>query len=182
MFFAQIPGIHYREAKLTRGSVWFISFYCLDPFTGKLKRVRVKVNRIRNLRERRRKAENMVAAINQRLSMGWNPLADAGTMTNTATMSDCLDKFLKVKKKETEPATFRSYDSFVKTFRQYLQSAGFDRHSLIESFDRRHALAFMDLTEQKVGPKTYNNYLNFFRGLFIWMGEKGYCDGTRSKV
>lgn len=178
MFFAQIPGIHYREAKLTRGSVWFISFYCLDPFTGKLKRVRVKVNRIRNLRERRRKAENMVAAINQRLSMGWNPLADAGTMTNTATMSDCLDKFLKVKKKETEPATFRSYDSFVKTFRQYLQSAGFDRHSLIASFDRRHALAFMDLTEQKVGPKTYNNYLNFFRGLFIWMGEKGYCDGN----
>ena len=178
MFFAQIPGIHYREAKLTRGSVWYISFYCLDPFAGKLKRVRVKVNRIRNLRERRRKAENMVAAINQRLSMGWNPLAEAGSMANAATIFDCLDKFLKVKKKETEPATFRSYDSFVKTFSQYLQDAGFDRHSFIASFDRPHALAFMDMIEQKVGPKTYNNYLNFFRGLFIWMGEKGYCDGN----
>ena len=178
MFFAPVSGIHYREAKLTRGSAWFISFYCLDPLTGKLRRVRIKVNRIRNLRERRRKAENMVAAINQRLAMGWNPLAEAGASTNAATIYDCLDKFLAVKKKETESATFRSYDSFVKTFRQHLQDSGFDRHSFIASFEHRHAIAFMDMIEQKVRPKTFNNYLSFFRSLFIWMEEKGYCDGN----
>ena len=178
MFFAPVPGIHYREAKLTQGSVWFISFYCLDPLTGKLKRVRIKVNRIRSARERKRNALNMVAAINQRLSMGWNPLAESGALSNSAVLFDCLDSFMKVKKKEMEASSVRCYTSFIKVFKDYLLSAGFDGRSFVTSFDRRHATAFMDSMEQQVGPKTYNNYLAFFRGLFAWLEEKGYCDGN----
>lgn len=178
MFFAPVPGIHYREAKLTQGSVWFISFYCLDPLTGKLKRIRIKVNRIRNVRERRRNALNMVAAINQRLSAGWNPLAEVGASSNAASLFDCLDKFMKVKRKEMEASSVRCYESFIKVFKDYLLASGFDARTFVQTFNRSHAAAFMEMLDEQVGPKTYNNYLNFFRGLFAWMQEKGYCDGN----
>lgn len=178
MLFAPIPGIHYREAKLTQGSVWYIYFYCLDPASGKLQRVRIKVNRISNVRERKRAAMRIVASINQRLAMGWNPLAESCSTAGAALLFDSLDKFLKVKKKEMEPSSYRCYSSFLKTFTQYLEDSGFDRQSFVSSFDHRHALDFLDFQEQHLGPKTYNNYLAFFRGLFAWMEDKGYCQGN----
>jgi len=36
----------------------------------------------------------------------------------------------------------------------------------------------MDWVEGQVAPRTYNNYLAFFRGLFTWMQEKGYADAN----
>ena len=122
MFFAPIAGIHYREAKLTQGREWFISFYVIDPVSGKLKRVRIKCNRERNARLRKKNAMQMVAGINQRLSMGWNPLSESVAPNASEPLLKCIDGFLKIKKKETEAASYRCYESFVKIFRKFLDT------------------------------------------------------------
>ena len=178
MFFAPIAGIHYREAKLTQGHEWFISFYVIDPVSGKLKRVRIKCNRERDIRMRRKNAQRMVAGINQRLSMGWNPLSERIAPRAAESMSSCLDKFLKVKKRELEANSIRSYVSFVEIFRAYLNGGGFPEDLCASGFGAAHAQAFMDSMEERLSPKTYNNYVTFFRGLFLWMQEKGYIDSN----
>ena len=178
MFFAPIAGIHYREAKLTQGREWFISFYVIDPVSGKLKRVRIKCNRERNARLRKKNAMQMVAGINQRLSMGWNPLSGSVAPNASEPLLKCIDGFLKIKKKETEAASYRCYESFVKIFRKFLEDNKFPSTALVSSFTRQHALAFMDMIEGRLSPKTFNNYIGFFRGLWVWMVEKGYADAN----
>ncbi len=178
MFFAPIAGIHYREAKLTQGKEWFISFYVIDPVSSKLKRVRIKCNRVRNVKQRKADALRMVAGINQRLSMGWNPLAEGIAPKAAEPMSACLDNYLKVKKKELEANSLRCYASFIDIFRAYLKKAGFPQNFCASSFSAAHAQAFMDEMEERLSPKTYNNYVTFFRCLFLWMQERGYIDGN----
>ena len=36
----------------------------------------------------------------------------------------------------------------------------------------------MDMVEENLSPKTFNNYIGFFRGLWAWMMEKGYADAN----
>lgn len=175
LFTTPIPGAHYRECTLCTGKDWFVSFYVINPETGKLKRVRMKLNRIASIAERRRTARLMMRAINQRLAIGWNPLIEKVAPRGGAKLYEALDSFLAVKRKEMEPTSMRMYASFVKTFKAWLEDHGYGASSLAASFTRESAVLFMDEVELKYTAKTYNNYLGFFRGLFGWMLEKGYA-------
>lgn len=175
LFTTPIPGAHYRECTLCTGKDWFVSFYVINPETGKLKRVRMKLNRIASIAERRRTARLMMRAINQRLAIGWNPLIEKVAPRGGAKLYEALDSFLTVKRKEMEPTSMRMYTSFVKTFKAWLEGHGYGASSLAASFTRESAVLFMDEVELKYTAKTYNNYLGFFKGLFSWMLEKGYA-------
>ena len=175
MLFSPIPGAHYRECTLTQGKEWFVSFYVINPESGKLKRVRMKINRIKPLSERRRTARLMMSAINQRLAIGWNPLIEKVAPRGGVRLYEALDTFLQVKGKEMEPTSMRMYTSFVKTFRAWLEAHGGGKDLLASSFTRESAVQFMDDVEMKYTAKTFNNYLGFFKNLFGWMVEKGYA-------
>lgn len=175
MLFSPIPGAHYRECTLCKGKDWFISFYVIDPSTGKLKRIRMKLNRIKSISERRRTAKQMMNSINQRLSMGWNPLIEKIAPRGGAKLYEALESFLQIKSKEMEPTSIRMYSSFIKTFKTWLEGHGYGEESLAASFSRESAALFMDEIEMKYTAKTYNNYIGFFKGLFGWMVEKGYA-------
>lgn len=175
LFTTPIPGAHYRECTLCTGKDWFVSFYVINPETGKLKRIRMKINRIASIAERRRTARLMMRAINQRLAIGWNPLIEKVAPRGGAKLYEALDSFLAVKRKEMEPTSMRMYTSFVKTFKAWLEGHGYGASSLAASFTRESAVLFMDEVELKYTAKTYNNYLGFFKGLFGWMLEKGYA-------
>lgn len=173
--FLPVPNLHYRPCQLHEGAEWFISFYVTDPATSKLKRIRIKVNRVKSVPERRRKAKQMMASIDQRLSVGWNPLIEEKAPKGYAALFAALDSFLKVKKKETEPNTMRCYVSFIRIFKEWLSGHGFNAKSFAVSVDHATAIEFLSDMEQKFSPKTYNNYLNFYKGLFNWLTEKGYA-------
>ena len=175
MLFSPIPGAHYRECTLCKGKDWFISFYVINPSTGKLKRIRMKLNRIKSISERRRMAKLMMSSINRRLSMGWNPLIEKVAPRGGAKLYEAFESFLQIKGKEMEPTSMRMYTSFIKTFKTWLEGHGYGESSLAASFSRESAAFFMDEVESKYTAKTYNNYLGFFKGLFGWMVEKGYA-------
>lgn len=176
MFFAPIAGIHYREAKLTCGKEWFVYFYVTNPSSGKLKRIRIKLNREKNIKQRKKDAQRLIQGINQRLSLGWNPLVKAIAPKASEKLNSALNSFLKVKEKEMESTSTHCYVSYINIFKKYLKEAGFSNDAFVTNFTHQHAVAFLDIIEERYSPKTFNNYLAFFKGLFIWMKEKGYVD------
>lgn len=163
---------------MTQGKEWIVSFYVTDPASGKLKRVRVKVNRIKNLRERKRAARAMMAAIDQRLALGWNPLRDRIAPRAGVSLGDAMEAFLNAKERDTVGNSMRSYRSFVKTFREWLDASGLGADAAACSFSREHAEAFMDEAGEELSPKTFNNYVAFYRSMFAWMEHKGYVQAN----
>ena len=175
IFFKPLAYIDYVPCRLTEGADnWYIFYYVKDPQTCKMKRFRMKLNRIKPLRERRRAARAIMADIDTRLAMGWNPLLDVVAPKNGTGLYDAFEVFLEIKKKEMESNSIRCYQSFIKTFRTWLDKHGFDGTSCCTVVTKGIAIEFMDDFELELSAKTYNNYLAFYRSLFNWMKSKGY--------
>ena len=68
------PFIDFRPAEVRKNKETYILYYVLDPTSDKLKRMRVRCNRIKNRREQLRYATLLCAEINKKLYSGWNPL------------------------------------------------------------------------------------------------------------
>ena len=62
---------HYFPAILSAGKEWEVVYYVFDLFTSKMIRKRVKVNRIKNVAERRKFARKLIIDIKKRLESGW---------------------------------------------------------------------------------------------------------------
>ena len=175
-FFKPIPLAHYKLCKLCQGKDWYIYYYVLDPVTGRLKRIRSKVNSVKPISARRRMAREMMAALDQRLALGWNPLLEAKTPKAFHRLFDAFEAFLAVKNRELEANSMRSYRSLVAIFRAWLLEHGFEGDAYANSVRGETAVAFMADFELKLAAKTYNNYVAFFRILFGWMVARGYTD------
>lgn len=174
--FKPTPFSDYIPARLCEGKEWVIVWYVKNPLTGKMVRYRKKVNRIKQISKRRAAAKALVAGINERLALGWNPEVAAVAPRATTKLNDALDLFLKVKSKESESNSMRSYNSFISTFRSWMKSAGIPDDVYVCSITSDVAMRLMDDIESRenIGARTYNNYLCFFKLLFNWMIERDY--------
>jgi len=174
VLFKPTPYIDYVPPKLTEGKLWYITYYAKHPATGKLRRVRVKVNRIQGVRERRKAAKVMMAALGEKLALGWNPfLTEAAPRAGTP-LFEAMDTFLSVKEKEMELQSIRTYRSYVRIFRTWLEKEGLHRSTPAAAFTKEMGRGFLDMLEEKddVSPRTYNNYLSFLITLWDWMADR----------
>ena len=174
MFFKPTPFLQYVPAKLHETQEWYVSFQVMDPTTSALKRVRIKFNRIANIRERRKAGKAFVNTINEQLALGWNPLLEKIAPRAGIKAFEAMDTFLKAKAKESEDNTMRAYRSYVKILKDWMLVNGFDEHSYMTSFTKLVAIRFMEDADDKVSAQTYNNYLRFYSILCNWMVKKGY--------
>ena len=174
MIFTPAPFFDYSPPKLTEGKIWYISYYVRDPASGKMKRFRIKVNRIQNKLQRRKLAKQIMSALENRLSLGWSPFLDSVAAKSSDRLSDALDAFLKAKRKEMELQSFRSYQSFLRIFSQWVEER---KIHLVCSFTKAHAREYLDYIDEREGvsARTYNNYLSFQNALWEWLKEKGYA-------
>lgn len=87
-----------------------------------------------------------------------------------------MDTFLKIKGKETEENSMRSYHSYIKILKKWLKEYGFKEDMYACSFAMAVALDFMNDVEddEKISARTCNNYRGFYFGFFNWTIEKGY--------
>ena len=175
-FFKPTPFSDYVPARLSEGKEWVIVWYVKNPITGKMVRCRKKVNRIKQISKRRAAAKVLIAGINERLALGWNPEVAAVAPRATTKLSDALNLFLKAKLKETEANSMRSYRSFISTFRSWMKASGMPEDIYACSITSDVAMRLMDDIEMRdnISARTYNNYLCFFRLLFNWMIERDY--------
>lgn len=180
-FFKPTAYIHYVPAKLhDTGDVWYISYYVINPATGKLKRMRLKLNHIKPVRERKKAAKAIMASLNEKLALGWNPMHDAASNNMSVKMFDAMDAFLRVKEKESEHSTIRTYRSQVKILKEWLLKNGFDRNGCASAFSKIVAIRFMNDVDEDVRlcAQTYNNRLRFCSIMCNWMVEKGYMSSN----
>lgn len=173
------PNFAYLPATLKEYPCgWEIRYFCENPATGKLKRVRIRVDKIvalsRTKGQARKQIAAMVSNINQKLFAGFNPFLTADNQYLYRQMADVVDKYINEKKKDLRPDTIRSYVSFTGIFLTWFTS---NCPGLFCS-QVTHILAnrFMDYlyNTRNVSPRTFNNYLKNATCLFDWMKEKGY--------
>ncbi len=180
-FFKPTAYIHYVPAKLhATGEVWYISYYATNPETGKLKRFRIKINHINPIKERKKAAKEIISNLNEKLSLGWNPMLEQSSHHGGIKAFDAMDAFLKAKEKESEDSTMRTYRSLVKIMKEWLLKNGFDKNSYANAFSKIVAIRFMDNTDEdrKLCAQTYNNRLRFYSIMCNWMVEKGYISSN----
>lgn len=174
MFFKPTPYLQYVPAKLHEAQEWYISFQVLDPQTNSLKRVRIKFNRIANIKERRKAGRAFVNTLNEQLALGWNPLLEKIAPRAGIKAFEAMDTFLKAKTKESEGNTMRAYKSYIKILKEWMSAHGLNEDAYMSSFTRSYALQFMEEVDDKVSAQTFNNYLRFYTILCNWMLKKGY--------
>lgn len=167
--------IDYIPARLTTGKEWYIHYSVIDPQTRKFRRIRKKVNFI-PAKERKVAAAQIVADINTRLALGWNPLISAVSPRAYEKLGDAFKSFLSVKKKELEEGSIRVYVSYVGAFKAWLASRGITDDSYIGAVNRSVALEYMNVIDEDDNKtaRTYNNYLRFLQAMFNWMKSKGF--------
>lgn len=172
--------LKYIPARLTEGREWFISYYVLYPPTGELRRKKVKLNRISSITERRKIARKLMIEINEKLHQGWNPFVENAAPKSFHKLQDAIKTYLEVQQKELEQRSIKSYTSFVNTLYLYMEKIGASQDIFVYQFDRNVASDLMLAIKRnpKVSPRTYNNYLMFFKSLFNWMKSYNYVSAN----
>jgi integrase/recombinase XerD len=160
--------LDYRYAELSKsGPRWYISFYAINPATGKLQRKRIYLNRIRNQVTKLKYANKMVESINKRLDLGWNPFIAEKDSKQYTRILDALKFVLDFKLSYLRKRSKPNYISHTRKFTDWLKSKKLDNLYIYE-FSEKLAIEFFNylLLEERIRGRTYNNYLIDFRSLF----------------
>lgn len=176
------PVIPFIPAQLKEySSGWVIEYFVVNPETMAYDRFREKFQRMRKKfpsdDEARKAAKRLCKERNKQLSSGWSPFMKEGSSRIFTRLDTALDLFLKEKLREIRPDTRRVYKSQVSMFMTWLNANNLDgvyvKHFSSINADDYLTHQFVELGKSSC---TYNNYLTFFRGLFNWFIDKGYCD------
>ncbi len=171
IFFPDFVPAEVKEGKICR-----IVFYSKNPQTQQLERHVVKCNRLKDAKKNLQLAKKICFEINSKLNSGWSPYIEREGEKAYNSITEASDSFLKEKKKELRPDGFRSYNSLTTIFLKWLSDKK-KENTFVILLKKTDAIAFLDYVynEKNVSSKTYNNYLRFFKTLWNWMIEKGYC-------
>lgn len=167
--------INFKPAQLYIGKEWFVAYYVLNPATEKLDRKKIKLNTIKLITERRKFANQLILDLNRKLYSGWNPYQEENAPRGFTKLNDALDIYLKLKTKELREDSQRTYNSFVLTFKKWLDLRG-KNEMFSANFNRMDALEFLDdKYAEGISNLTYNNYKAFFTIIWNWMVEHKYA-------
>ena len=169
--------LDYVPPKLHKGKTsWYISYYVKNPETGKLRLFRIKVNHFPGVREKMKAAREIMSGLEERLALGWNPLLETKAPRAATQAFTVFESYWHVKQKEMEAQSLRTYKSYIRKFREWLEGNGFTEETLICSITEPVARSFMAYLEEERGlaPCSYNSHLSFYLTFFDWMLDKGY--------
>lgn len=171
----QTNFIQFEPAQLFCGSIWYVQYKIVNPKNGQLERKRIKINRIVNLRERKIYGQELVKVINKKLYNGWNPFVENEAPKGFVKIVEATNIYLRNKKRELRADSMRSYNSFVKNFKEWLLVN--DQYTVYcANFSADDARQYLNdiYNLQKLSARTFNNYKKFMIGLFNWMLEERY--------
>lgn len=168
--------LKFLPPRLSEGKEWYVYYYVIHPLSGKLSRVRIKINRVKGIHNRRVFARRLIHEINIKLVNGWNPFIEKEAPKAFHHLFAALDTYLNVREREAEANSFRTYKSYVKALKDFLIRNGYTEKMYVNQFDK--AISTKIMLQIKQNPKqsfrTYNNYLQGFTTIFNWLKEFGY--------
>ena len=138
---------NYLPATLkTNKSGWIIEYYVENPQTQLLARKKVKLQRLLmrypSKTEAKKHINNIIVALNMKLSTGWNPYFMGEDARLYTPLTEVVEKYKEEIKRNTRPDTCRSYTSFVNIFCEWMNKISPNIYSSMVS----HALVakFLD--------------------------------------
>lgn len=162
----------YTMPVLREGGTWYIEFYAFDPAENKLRRKRIKINRIKNIKKRRAYARDVMKRISQQLSEGWNPWLEQDC-SNLMTIQEVLNSYEAYIDKMYNSGNYRKltyvgYKSYIKNLREYIKDLAPIYY--LYQFDKGYITRFLDhiFVERDNGARTRNNYLSWLAVFSGW--------------
>lgn len=156
----------------------YVEFYAYDPAQGKMRRKRIKTNRIKSVTKRRQYVRDVIKRLCEQLNRGWNPWIAKDT-TDLVVFEEVLQRYEAHIEKMLASGYFRKetydgYKSNVKIMRQFIKTV--KPLYYCYQFDRAFCVDFLDyiFIDRGNGAQTRNNYLNFLRVFSGFLVEKGY--------
>lgn len=166
----------YLPARLQEGYRWYIIYYQTNPDTGIRARFRetYDLNRIKNLRERKKRANEIVAEINSKLHFGYPYVKLESELAETA-MTKAIDIALEVKCQSDRPDTRKTYKTARNTFKLFLKAQNMCQLP-IGKLTGAHAIQYMDylVRERGISNLTYNNYITQMHSLMNELIKREY--------
>lgn len=167
--------LNYISARLVTGSRWYIVYYQSDPLTDKRIRFRetYDLNRIPDIRERRRKAYMIIEEINSKLPLGY-PFSESNGLGKT-NIIDALEKAGKIKCMTDRKRTIDMVRSTLSVFYVFLAKKQL-QNIQISLLDSNLALEFLDYVaiDRGVGGRTYNNYIERMRAICTELVDRNF--------
>ena len=162
-----IPFIDFRPAQVMRNKEVYVCYYVLDPTNDKLKRMRLRCNRIKSRREQIKYASLVCAEINRKLYDGWNPLTGENPAAKKRiTVVEAATDYVRKKEKDLRKDSARSYRSKLSFFTKWCEKSGVSDW-LCKRFTSSHAAGI--LNEYGDGGRSaysFNSMLQYLKSMF----------------
>jgi integrase len=178
--------VNYEPAALKEWPTgWQIEYRVLNPLNGKLQKVRVRFDKIRNRigddKKARRHAKQYCDAITSKLEKGWNPLVEHRNAKTFQPLINALNSFITYKEQDLQNGVFRA-DS-MRTYRSQVTmlcdwlTAQKKTDLLVIQFNKDWANEYLDhvYMTKKLSPRTWNNYVQLLRLIWNYLIEKNFC-------
>ncbi|MBQ7941688.1 MAG: site-specific integrase [Muribaculaceae bacterium] len=166
---------------------WYIEFYAYDPLFKKMRRKRIKINRIKSIKERRKYAHSIIQRLTQQLITGWNPWIEQDT-ESIILFKDVLEKYSRYNDKMFKEGIFRelthqNHYYRIKKLLEYNENRIVPITYLYQ-MDLRFCNDFLDYIFVDLGLSgIYRNAcLTFLKTLLNWCIEKGYTKSNPAQL
>ena len=161
------PVIDFRPAQVMGDKEVYVCYYVLDPTNEKLKRMRIRCNRIKNRREQRKYASLICAETNRKLYNGWNPLFGGDSAAKKrVSIVEAAANYVRQKEKDLRKDSVRSYRSKLSFFTKWCEKVGISDW-LCGRFTTAHATRILEeYSCHGRSTYAYNSMLQFLKSLF----------------
>lgn len=181
--FLKKPIIDHIPADLKEGSRWYIEYYVWNPNTKtdalerKHKRLDRYLKYFKTKTEKRRAALRIVAQLNEKLQLGWNPYIEGDLPKAYKPINEAFEDFINGYGYGKREDTVKSYKTHINQILKWLERENkLDR--FIVSFTHFDAIQYIDYIyiERKNKLRTRKNHIDFFTTAFNWFVKHGYID------
>lgn len=173
--------LSYTNPQLYTGKEWYIGFQAFDPVIGKLKRKRIKLNRIDKIGERRKYANDLLKRITQQLQQGWNPWIEQSDGKGHYTFKEVCEHYGRFIDKMYADGNYRkeTYTGYVSYLRNLVKwnASRLVPITYIYQFNREFLIEFLEYIyiERDNTAQTRDNYLTFLRVFSSFLVQHSYA-------
>lgn len=167
-------AVEWTPPRVHRGKENYVDFYAVDPSTGRMKRKKVMMDRLKG-KARATYARQVVEELTQKLVRGWNPWVEQKSGQQFVPWEEVVEQYRNyVVKLHNDSAfreeTMRDYLSRLKVLTEWDGMKEF-RIFFAYQVDGVVLTRFLDyiLIDRGCTPQTYNNYVAWLRTFFSWM-------------
>jgi len=183
---SQYSAANYLPAMLkTFKSGWVIEYYVENPQTQQLQRKRIKLQRLLERypkqADAKRHINNIIVALNMKLSTGWNPFFQGEDSRMYTPLLEVSQKYLAEIEKTLRIATYRTYKTFITVFCGWVEKqqkgmyASMVSHAMVVRFMDYVFYERRGVSGDEMTAASYNAYIKQGSAFFNWMIDKCYC-------